>query len=78
MHILLFFLLLIVLIVSLGVSIIGFLVRTLFGLGRKPYSRSATANPGQSRDDRTQPPSHPRKIFGKDEGEYVDFEEINH
>lgn len=65
--ILVFIGLLILLVVSFGLNFL----RALFGIGRKKRS--------QPKDEPTYtPPQTERreKIFGKHEGEYVDFEEI--
>ncbi|HHT22794.1 MAG TPA: DUF4834 family protein [Bacteroidales bacterium] len=65
--ILVFFGLLILLVVSLGLSFL----RALFGFGRKRHSQPDSA------PTYTPPQTEGReKIFGKHEGEYIDFEEI--
>lgn len=100
MHILLFILILIVAIIVFGLSILGFLLRTIFGIGRnssstRPEQRGSDDTTGQSRQDYNRQPHNSnddeeeilsedisgrrrnkKKIFTKDEGEYVDFEEI--
>ena len=64
--ILLFFGLIILLVTSLGIS----LLRSLFGSARRSGQKSdEPVRPHTSGDDRD-------KIFGNQEGEYVDFEEI--
>lgn len=95
MHILLFILVFIVAILVFGLSVIGFILRTLFGIGRKSSSshhRQAesghTSQQGYKQENRydqsdseetfantTEGKRH-QKIFAKDEGEYVDFEEV--
>ena len=76
----------------LGLSIIGTVLRTIFGYGkRRPTSNNAhrsyrNASPteeGQSHteksgEDKINQPSGSKhkKIFTKEEGEYVDFEEM--
>ena len=73
MHILLFILFFIIAIIVFGLSIVGFLLRTIFGIGRRSSS-SHHGKTGQSQQSYNQG-SH-KKIFTQDDGEYVDFEEI--
>ena len=54
-HILGFLFIIIIAILLIGLSIIGTVIRNIFGLGGRPRHK---------------------KLFSKDEGEYVDFEEI--
>lgn len=67
-----------------GTFIINSILRFLFG-GRKQPRRQSSYSSGQqssneeSRYDRQSgfgQPTEKKKVFGKDEGEYVDFEEI--
>ena len=85
MHILLFILFFIIAIIVFGLSIVGFLLRTIFGIGRRSSS-SHHGKTGQSQqsynqgsynsnDDEEEILSE-KKIFTQDDGEYVDFEEI--
>ena len=96
MHILLFFLLFLVAVVIAGISIVGFILKTIFGIGRGSSSKSRQTysddrGQRQSRSDYNQHNNYEpeddefnsqpagkkhKKIFSKDEGEYVDFEEI--
>ncbi|MDR0892567.1 MAG: DUF4834 family protein [Mediterranea sp.] len=83
MHLLLFIFLLIAGVIWLGFYIVGALLRILFGLGRTSSFQSGAANadPARERPERTASTSgsshqSPHKIFGSDEGEYVDFEEV--
>ena len=77
----LFFILLIFLI---GLSLIGGLLRALFGLGKRaPHKRSyAYTSPDDeytstsSASSTTSASSSKKKIFADDEGEYVEFEEV--
>ena len=69
-HILGFLFVIIVVILVIGLSIIGTVLRTIFGLGGKRRSSSGSYQSGQGYSY-----SH-KKLFSKDEGEYVDFEEI--
>ena len=63
-HILGFLFIIIIAILLIGLSIIGTVIRNIFGLG----GRRTSSNSGPY-------PRH-KKLFSKDEGEYVDFEEI--
>ena len=89
-HILGFLFVIIVVILVIGLSIIGTVLRTIFGLGGKRRSSSGSYQSGQgySYSGGQQPNSSSqtaegnnihrkhKKLFSKDEGEYVDFEEI--
>ena len=94
-HILGFLFVIIVVILVIGLSIIGTVLRTIFGLGGKRRSSSGSYQSGQgySYSGGQQPDSSSqtdegttsegnnihrkhKKLFSKDEGEYVDFEEI--
>ncbi|MDO4179977.1 MAG: DUF4834 family protein [Bacteroidales bacterium] len=81
-----FLLILFLLIVFIGLSIVGSILRMLFGFGKRnsPYKQQTQTNETRdytetysSSQTRTSSPKNRRKIFGDDEGEYVDFEEIN-
>lgn len=96
MHILLFILIFIIAIVVFGLSIIGFLFRTIFGIGGRSSSRSRQYESGThtrqqdynqhsrtTNDDKEEifsenaaPPKKRKKIFTKEDGEYVDYEEV--
>ena len=88
----LFILFFIIAIIVFGLSIVGFLLRTIFGIGRRSSS-SHHGKTGQSQqsynqgsynsnDDEEEILSENtsarkhKKIFTQDDGEYVDFEEI--
>jgi hypothetical protein len=82
MGFLLFFILFISLILFFGLSIVGTIVRAIlsafgFGARRNDTTRrrdeQRAASPSDNTDKQS-PTAH--KIFGKDDGEYVDFEEI--
>ena len=94
-HILGFLFVIIVVILVIGLSIIGTVLRTIFGLGGKRRSSSGSYQSGQgysfsgdqqqdassqSNGETTSPGNDihrkHKKLFSKDEGEYVDFEEI--
>lgn len=69
-----FFLFLFLFILVLGLAVVGsvlnFFLR-LFSFGRKGHA--STANQGEDASSTTQ---STRKVFSKEEGEYVDFEEV--
>lgn len=99
MHILLFLLLFLAAIVIFGLSIVGFILRSIFGLGRGSSSRTRQASSEQSHQQQhrtgysqdtenradneeeifaeNSPRTKHKKIFTDDDGEYVDFEEVN-
>lgn len=77
---LLFFLLIIVVV---GVSLVGGVLRLLFGGRRKGastgYGHYTGADQAQHTDASSEASSRTerrKKIFGDDEGEYVDYEEV--
>lgn len=96
MHIILFILLFLGVIAILGLSIVGAILRAVFGIGRRSSSRSKQARSGEPNqqpyrpNQNSQPSSDNeeelfseetargkhKKIFSKDDGEYVDFEEV--
>ncbi len=82
-HFIAFLFIAVIVILVAGLSLIGSIIKTIFGLGRRP----ATSNASQSRQayysdnqEKTTTESGARpvhkKIFTEEEGEYVDFEEI--
>ena len=80
-----FLLILFLLIIFIGFSILGNIMRVLFGGGSKrsnyqshTYTNHENFNRQQDANDsyaETDSASNKKKIFGDDEGEYVDFEE---
>lgn len=75
------FVIVIILIILFGLSVIGNIVRTIFGIPRTNSSgstRTRTQSSTQtSKDSYTDSHSKDRKkVFDKDDGEYVEFEEI--
>lgn len=78
----------IIAILILGLSIVVTIVRNILGLGRRrsaasqPYQQARTTRTDATTDEGTvtaeEGELRPRrkKLFDKDEGEYVDFEEI--
>lgn len=100
-HILGFLFIIIVVILVIGLSIIGTVLRSIFGLGKRRTSSgsyqngrgsyqsgggysfsgdqqqtaSSQANEGTTSSEDVVHRKH-KKLFTKDEGEYVDFEEI--
>ena len=94
-HFLGFLFIIIIAILFIGLSIIGTVIRSIFGLGSHRSSgqnKNGNYQPGgYSYNDNRQPSdssqekataeneanqSGHKKLFSKDEGEYVDFEEI--
>lgn len=88
MHILLFLLLIFIVIIVVGLSIVGAVFRAIFGIGRRSSKRNGNyTNPhdphnpygdthySETNNDAASDEKH-KKIFSKDEGEYVDFEEV--
>lgn len=81
-HLLGLFLIIILAILFIGVGIIGTIVRALFG-GKRQSSASAGNHTSWGNQQRQQEqilrkgdqPKH-KKIFSKEDGEYVDFEEV--
>lgn len=81
---LLFFIIIFILII--GVSVVVSVLRAIFGLGKRrgtSYQRP-NANSSQSSSQRQQqskqtvndPQKEHKKVFDKNEGEYVEFEEV--
>lgn len=82
----LFFFILIILII--GLALLAKIVRSVFGLGRKMTNQTRTSNKTNSQETTNSDNFHNhhanpskytqerKKIFDKDEGEYIDFEEI--
>lgn len=76
-----FILIFVLIIILFGLSIIGSVLRTLFGFGRR--NSSTNSGSGESRSNQSQrntkadnASSKRKKIFEEDEGEYVEFEEV--
>jgi len=83
-HILGFLLFFILIILIIGFALLAKIARSIFGFGRKMTNHTTTSetqsqNSAYSEDSQNQPRASQKKkkIFDKDEGEYVDFEEIN-
>lgn len=98
-HFLGFLFIIIVVILVIGLSIIGTVLRSIFGLGGKRRTPSGSYQNGNGSYQSTRSYSSPnnqqqsssshedaktsgndakkhKKVFAKDEGEYIDFEEI--
>lgn len=75
-----FILIFIFIIIVFVLSIIGGVLRTIFGLGRRSSSRQTQyrrpAGDDTAESSRATSQTKAKKIFDKEEGEYVDFEEI--
>ncbi len=68
---LLFFIVIIVLLI--GFSIIGAIVRRLFNIGQR---QSMTPDNEKIHYEKVSYPNKKKKVFTKDDGEYIDFEEV--
>lgn len=71
-----FFLLIAILII--GLALVGSIIRWLFGSGGQGTSgrRDSDGQDTRSRTTHTQQGRSGKKVFGDDEGEYVDYEEV--
>lgn len=75
----------VLILVVLVLTILGGVLRTLFGMGRGRSSstRSSSTRSSSSKHDSSYTSDHHtgsskrKKVFDEDEGEYVDFEEIS-
>ena len=84
-HLLGFLFFLVLVVVVLGLALVSRVLGTLFGWGRKASDAfsgrsSAGASSASSSRSATPPPpsaSSKKKVFDDDEGEYIDFEEID-
>ena len=76
-HFLGFLFIILIAILFIGLSIIGTVIRSVFGLGGRRSSNTYRNENGNYQSGKTSPHSNPRKkLFSQDEGEYVEFEEI--
>lgn len=86
-HIFGILLIIILVILVIGLSIIGTVLRKIFGLGKRrttssPYQNGDGYQQTDSSQQETTESSHEearskrKKLFSKDDGEYVDFEEV--
>ena len=76
-----FILLFVLFIVIIVLSLLGNIVRMIFGLGKRtPKEFNGQNNNDYRTDEQTNDSNNSttgkKKIFGDDEGEYVEFEEI--
>lgn len=87
-HILGFLFIIIIAVIIIGLTIVGSVLRAIFGLGRRStthtYSNDSTQRKQYHASDMDEEEtisgkegSRHKKIFSKDEGEYVDFEEMS-
>ncbi len=84
-HLLGFLFFLVLVVVVLGLALVSRVIGTLLGWGRKASDAftgrsSAGASSASSSRSATPPPpsaSSKKKVFDDDEGEYIDFEEID-
>ncbi|MBP1614782.1 MAG: hypothetical protein H6Q13_2230 [Bacteroidetes bacterium] len=75
MYILGFLFIIVIFIFVLGLSIVGSILRVLFGFGKRSSSTRQTTNREETEEQQKEQSKH-KKLFGEDEGEYVDFEEV--
>ncbi len=87
-HFLAFIFIIIIAVLLIGLSLVGSVIRAIFGLGRRPSAASAgraqsngPRNATREREEERVASSSEggrshKKIFTKEDGEYVDFEEI--
>lgn len=74
------FILVIILVIILFVfAVLGNLIRFVFGLGKRTPKRNnqSSAQTDYTQESYTTSSSNKKKIFSEDEGEYVEFEEVN-
>lgn len=83
-HLLVFLFFLVVAVVILGLALVSKVIGTLLGWGRKATNtftgRSSDGTSASTSSHSTPPPpSSPskKKVFDDDEGEYIEFEEID-
>lgn len=83
-HLLVFLFFLVVAVVILGLALVSKVISTLLGWGRKATNtftgRSSDGTSASTSSHSTPPPpSSPskKKVFDDDEGEYIEFEEID-
>lgn len=83
-HMLGFLFFLVLVVVVLGLALVSRVIGTLLGWGRKASDAftgrsSGDASSASSSRSATPPPSasSKKKVFDDDEGEYIDFEEID-
>lgn len=80
-HILGFLFIIIIAILLIGLSIVGTVIRSIFGFWGHRSSKSHQDHSSDFSQKKTKPDdnttySKRKKLFSEDEGEYVDFEEI--
>ena len=75
-----FLLIIFLLIVFIGFTILGNILRVLFGIGKRPPYQANDENENFAESSSSNRRSHSsgnrKKIFDDDEGEYVDYEEV--
>lgn len=83
-HVLGFFFIILIAILLIGLSIIGTVIRSLFGIGNRRTGNSHSSDKAHTSNGPSasatgagtyQRPKR-RKLFTQDDGEYVDFEEV--
>ena len=85
-----FLLIIFLLIIFIGFTILGNILRVLFGIGKHPPYQNRTSTQTQTNDENenfaefsssssnrhSHSSGNRKKIFDDDEGEYVDYEEV--
>lgn len=75
LHFLLFIFLFVILIIVFGLLFVSRILRAIFHIGwHNGKARTSTGSSGEGDYMNTEQPQ--KQIFGDDEGEYVDFEEV--
>lgn len=79
-----FILIIILVIILFALAVLGNLVRFVFGLGKGTPKRDNRHTSAQASNKQTSAPntyssnpSHKKKIFSDDDGEYVEFEDVD-
>jgi len=70
-----FFFFIIIIVLVFGLSIVGGILRLIFGIGRKSSFHSNRTE-REDTSSKVEPEPKHKKIFDKEDGEYVEFEEI--
>lgn len=73
---LVFLLFIVVAVLFIGLSIVGTILRGLFGIGRRQQHHSDEESNHIRYKRKAIHPEGKKRVFAKDEGDYVDFEEV--
>lgn len=79
MSVLGFLLFVIIVIFVFGISVISSVLKAIFGIGKKTKSKMTgnSAQGGTKKETIYNTSKHHKKVFGENEGEYVEFEEVD-